>query len=276
MRNFASTKNRRQEQIFRGIVAGADRRSYSISILVLALNEEALVERVARETVATAERMLSDYEVILIDDGSTDRTGSIMDRLASELPNTGVIHNGANLGFGASYMRGVAAARGDYIMLLCGDDGLPTSNLPVIIEKIGTADIVIPYMRNLKEIKTPLRYFISRGYTILLNLLFGHRLRYYNGLSVHRRSFLDRITVKSSGFGFQGEILIKLLKSGCSYVEVGVDGAAKPQQRSVLLRPTNVLNVLRTCFFLVVELYGFKGSALRATTDETERRNLLL
>lgn len=259
----------------RDIVPEAPKLPHGVSILIVAFNEDPVIERVARETAALADRLISEYEIVLIDDGSSDQTGSIMDQLALKLPNTRVIHNGATLGFGASYMLGVAAARWDYVMLLCGDDGLPTANLPLITEKIGTADIVIPYMRNLKQIKTPLRYVISRTYTIFLNLLFGYRLRYYNGLSVHRRSLLDRITVKSTGFGFQGEILVKLLKLGCTYVEVGVDGAAKAKQRSVLLRPRNVLNILRTCFDLVRELSHFRASEMPRSTGKAENRDAL-
>jgi dolichol-phosphate mannosyltransferase len=236
----------------------SDKLPHSVSILVTAFNEDEVVDRVVRETWAIAEQLLDPYEIILIDDGSTDDTGAIVERLARELTHTRAVHHRRNLGFGASYMRGVAEARYDYLMLVCGDDGLPTPNLPRIIEKIGSADIVIPYMRNLKEIKTPFRYFISRVYTNFLNLAFGYRLQYYNGLAVHRRDLVTQVAPKSSGFGFQAELLLKLLKSGCSHVEIGVDGASKAQQSSVLLRPRNILNVLGTCVMLLRELRAFK------------------
>ncbi len=240
------------------VMIESNRLRHSVSILVTAFNEDRAVERVVRETWAIAEQLLDRYEIIVVDDGSTDATGAITDRLARELTHTRAVHNPRNLGFGASYTRGVTEARYDYLMLMCGDDGLPTPNLPRIIEKIGTADIVIPYMRNLKEIKTPFRYAISRIYTNFLNLAFGYRLQYYNGLAVHRRDLVRRIAPKSSGFGFQAELLLKLLKSGCSYVEIGVDGASKAQQSSVLLRPRNVINVLGTCIMLLRELRAFK------------------
>lgn len=232
----------------------------SVSILVTAYNEDVVVEQVVRGTHAVAEQMLETYELILVDDGSTDRTGAIMDRLSSELSHTKTIHNKPNIGFGASYLRGVAEARHDYVMLVCGDNGLPVSNLPAIIAKIGTADIVVPYMRNLREVKTPTRYLISRTYTIFLNLISGFHLRYYNGLSVHRRDLVSKLDVRSTGFGFQGEILVKLLKSGHSFVEVAVDAASKEQQRSGFLRLHNVVNVIRTCANLVRDLRAFDGT----------------
>ena len=230
---------------------------HSVSFVVPALNEEGVVEAVIREIWTTLDALIASYEIILIDDGSTDRTGEIMDRLARELPHMRVLHNMPNIGLGASYRRGVAEARLDYVMMLCGDGGVPASSLPPIIARIGAADIVVPYMLNLKQIKTPLRYLVSRAYTHLLNLLSGHRLNYYNGLPVHRRALLDQVTMTSSGFGFQGEILVKLLKSGCTFVQVGVMGAETTNKTSVF-RIKNLLSVAFTVIKLVCELAMFR------------------
>ena len=219
-----------------------------VTFVVSALNEQAVIERVVREIWKTVEG-LETFEIILVDDGSTDRTGEIMDALARKLPNVRVLHNKPNIGLGASYQRGVGEAKFDYVMMLCGDGGLPASSLPAIIDKIGTADIVIPYMTNLREIKTPLRYVISRSYTLLLNSLSGQRLNYYNGLPVHRRDLLLRTPVKGSGFGFQGEILVRLLKAGHSYVQVGVLGAETTNKTSVF-RLKNFASVSKTIWDL--------------------------
>jgi dolichol-phosphate mannosyltransferase len=230
---------------------------YSTSFVIPALNEEKVVEEVVRAVWGTVSLHLETFEIILIDDGSSDQTGQIMDRLASQLPGVRVIHNATNLGLGASYQRGVGEAKLDHVMMLCGDGGLPAASLPAIIEKIGTADIVVPYMTNLGVIKTPIRYRISRIYTNLLNLLSGHRLHYYNGLPVHRRALLEQITITSSGFGFQGEILVKLLKSGCSYVQVGVLGAETTNKTSIF-RVRNVFSVTATLLKLLFELIRFR------------------
>ena len=230
---------------------------FSTSFVIPALNEEKVVEGVVRAVWETVSLHLETFEIILIDDGSGDQTGQIMDRLASQLSRVRVIHNTTNLGLGAAYQRGVREAKFDHVMMLCGDGGLPAASLPVILEKIGTADIVVPYMTNLAVIKTPMRYRISRTYTSLLNLLSGHRLRYYNGLPVHRRALLEQITITSSGFGFQGEILVKLLKSGCSYVQVGVPGAETTNKTSIF-RVRNVFSVTATLLKLLFELIRFR------------------
>ena len=105
-------------------------------------------------------------------------------------------------------------------------------------------------MTNLKTIKTPMRYFISRSYTHLLNFLSGHKLNYYNGLPVHKRSLLNRTVMTSSGFGFQGEILVKLIKSGHTYVQVGVLGSETTNKSSVF-RLKNLASVTKTLLKLV-------------------------
>ena len=245
----------------------------TVSFIVPALNEEAIIESVVTAILKVVEGRFSDYEILLVDDGSTDATGFIMDRLAASHQKLRVLRNGRNIGLGASYQRGVKEARFDYVMLLCGDGGMPAKSLPAIFDQIGKADIVIPYILNLKQIKTPLRYFLSRTYSGLLNVFFGFSLRYYNGLPVHRRDLLQSIRISSKGFGFQGEILVKLLKCGCSYIEVGVLGAEETR-RSFALRPKNVLSVAGTFMHLLYEIVRFDPIS-RETVERTRQTHAL-
>lgn len=229
---------------------------YTISFIVPALNEEGVVGTFIEQMMEHVAGRFEDYEVLLVNDGSADRTGEIMEDAARRHPKIRVLHNPRNLGFGNSYQRGLGEARHDYVMLLCGDGGLPAASLPAIFDCIGQADIVVPWMTNLREIKTTGRFLLSRLYSTLLNLMFGLRLHYYNGLPVHRRDLLQKISITSGGFGFQAEILVKLIKSGCTYVEVGVLGAEE-KGRSVAMRPGNWMSVGRTIMHLMREVNRF-------------------
>ena len=230
---------------------------WSLTLIIPALNEQDVVRSVVEQILREVEGKVREYEVILVNDGSTDMTGEVMERLARERKNVRVLHNPGNIGLGASYRRGVKEARCQYVMLLCGDGGFPASSLPAVFERIGQADIVVPYMSNLRQLKTPTRYFLSKAYSWLLNLLFGFNLKYYNGLPVHRADLLRRIRITSNGFGFQGEVLVKLLKSGCSHVQVGVLGA-EHTRRSAALRFSNLVSVARTLAHLLKEIIRFK------------------
>jgi glycosyltransferase involved in cell wall biosynthesis len=234
----------------------------NISIVIPALNEEVVVEGVVRDIAKQVAAFFADYEIILIDDGSSDKTGDIMDRLSIELPHVRVIHNPSNIGLGASYQRGVAEARCTYLMMLCGDGGMPAASLPPIFAAVGSADIVAPYVTNLRSIKSPVRYFTSRVYTNLLNLLFGQKIKYYNGLPVHRVDLLRQLRINSTGFAFQGEILTKLLRSGCSMTEVGVAGAEMTRNSSAL-RLKGLLNIAKVLALLVWEVRRFDGRQIQ-------------
>jgi hypothetical protein len=108
--------------------------------------------------------------------------------------------------------KGVDASTGDYIILLCGDGGLPLSSLATLIPYIGKADIVVPWMVNLKKIKSPGRFLLSRTYTSILNLFFNLKINYYNGLPIHKATLIKDLDYSDNGFGFQAEILLKLIK----------------------------------------------------------------
>ena len=222
---------------------------FKVSIIIPALNEEVILPKVVFDTLNLVKTKFKNYEIILINDGSSDSTPKIMNSLSQEDPQIAVIHNTKNLGFGASYRLGVRQAKGEYIILLCGDGGLPISSLEKLIPHIGTADIVIPWMKNLKTIKSKSRYLLSRTYTRLLNLFFNLDLKYYNGLPIHKASLIKGLEYSDSGFGFQAELLIKLIRSGATYVQVGVEGAEEAQQSDAL----NIKNWLRI-FSTITEL----------------------
>ncbi len=225
----------------------------SITLIIPALNEEAAIGPTVEEALEVVAAPFDDHEVILIDDGSTDRTGEIMEELARKHEKVRALPNERNLGLGASYKRGVDAARCTYVMLLCGDGAMPGSALPTIFDRVGQADIIIPYIKNLRDLKTPSRYLLSRTYTGILNLVSGLNLHYFNGLPVHRLDRLHSIEIKSNGFGFQAEILVKLIKRGCTYEQVGVDAVERKNQSSAL-RVRNILSVSRTIARLLVEI----------------------
>ncbi len=234
----------------------------TISLAVVALDEELLIQDTVESILKQVSCYFLEYEIILINDGSTDNTGPIMDKLADKHSMVKVLHNPTNLGLGASFQRALRESRFEYFMMLCGDGGLPAESLPSIFKAVGTVDIIIPHITNLMDIKTPMRYLISRTYTTLLNCFFRQKLSYYNGLPVYRVDLLRQIKIKSSGFGFQGEIIIKLLKAGCSYVEIQILGSEKAH-RSRAISVRNFINVAKTFFNLVLEIAFFNPTSIK-------------
>ncbi len=105
-------------------------RRISLSLVMPALNEEENVERALRRSLDALGRLADDFEIIVIDDGSSDRTGEIAEALAAEEPRIRVLHNERNLNYGVSLVRGIRAARCEWI----GHNGM---DLPLAPEDLG-------------------------------------------------------------------------------------------------------------------------------------------
>ena len=211
----------------------------SMSFIVPALNEEANIQATVNAILQTVRTWGQTFEILFIDDGSTDNTGPIMAELAARHPHIRVLHNERNLGLGGAYKRGVAAARGTYAMLVPGDDTWPSESLDQIFATVGQADIVIPYQANSQD-RPLVRRLGSWGFTTIINILFGLHIKYYNGLVVHRTELLRQIAINTDGFAYQAEALIKVLRQGHSYVEVGTNVTQRQGGRSMALMPKNL------------------------------------
>jgi glycosyltransferase involved in cell wall biosynthesis len=217
----------------------------SISLLIPALNEEEHIEAAVRTVQGAIAGLLADHEFILVDDGSSDRTGEIMDRLAREDPRIRVVHNPKNLGLGGAYKRGLAQARLDYVMWVSADNAETNDNLRNIIGHVGQADIIVPYLATQSN-RPWFRRFTSKVFARLVNLLCGLSVRYYNGGVVHRRELIQGIDIVTDSFAYQAEALVKLLKAGRTYVEVGYESSKYSGVFSYALRPKNLVRVLWT------------------------------
>lgn len=236
----------------------------SICVVIPALNEGRIVIDTVTEVQAALEQFFSHYEIVLVNDASTDNTGSIMDELAARDSRIRVVHNQQNLGFGGAYKRGVGAAKCEYVIMVPGDNAFSTKSLKPIFSAVGKADIVIPVVSNTATRKLG-RRIASRGFTVLINLLFGLRVGYYNGPVVHRSDLLRRISITTDGFAYQAEALVKLLKQGHSSIEVKTEVQEREIGKSKALKLKNLATVLGAVLHLLRECSnsGASGRAAR-------------
>jgi glycosyltransferase involved in cell wall biosynthesis len=236
-------------------------KSSTISIIVPALNEEGNLEPTIKSINEALhevkEALFEDYEIIIFDDASTDGTGTIAKRLKSEDPHIRVVPNLRTMGFGYNYTEGVRLATKQYVMLVPGDNEIPAGAIKTILAHTGSADMVIPYTTN-PSVRPMVRRVLSRAFVIIMNTLFGLRLRYYNGTCVHRTELLRKVPMKSWDFAYMAAILVRLIKSGASFVEVGVEITQREAGRSKALSPGNILSVIRTVSTLFWEVHFHK------------------
>jgi glycosyltransferase involved in cell wall biosynthesis len=198
-----------------------------------------------------------NYEIILINDASTDHTLERMQALAAADSRIRVLDNPVNLGFGGSYKRGAKAAIASYVMMLPGDDGFPGQSIAEIVSHAGEADIIIPIVTN-PGARSRFRAFASKGFTTLLNWTFWLNVGYYNGAVLQRNDLLRAIEIRTNSFAYQAEALVKLTARGATYTHCHVRIQDRAAGRSSALRLKNQMAVGKTILHLLAEVGLFR------------------
>lgn len=163
------------------------------------------------------------YEVIVVDDNSIDRTLQEVGEFQSANPSMRIrsIANKKNRGLARNYVDGAYLGRGRYYMAVFGDNSEPPETLRAILEPMGKADIIIPVFRE-NDSRRFGRRMLSRIFVAIVNVLSGNNIGYYNGPALHRRFNVMRWHADTDGFGYQAEIITRLVLEGATYKEVFV------------------------------------------------------
>lgn len=193
----------------------------SLTIFFPCHNEEENVERVTRQAVEAGRRVADDLEVIIVDDGSVDRTGEIADRLAAEIPEVRAVHNRPNRGYGGALQRGFAEATKNWIFYTDGDGQFDLDELPGLIPLLDQYDVVSCYRLDRKD--SLIRKLNAFAWTTLVNLLFRINLRDIDcAFKIYPKPFIDATEILSTGALIDTEMLAKARNKGLSIGQVGV------------------------------------------------------
>jgi len=217
----------------------------SLSIVVPARNEEGNLKECVQTVLGAIDGLFTEYEIVIVDDGSTDGTGALADRLASEIPAVRVVHNPVGTGFAQAYRRGLELASKEYVGLIPGDNEIQPVSMRAIFQAVGTAPIVAPFTANQAE-RPWLRRVLSRTFTGTVNTLFGLRLRYFQGPSVYPTALAHRIPTTTRGYAFLAEMLIRALATGHRAVEVPMYIQPRQFGASRAVTARNVVTSLKT------------------------------
>lgn len=196
-------------------------RPLFLTIFFPCYNEEANVERVTRAAVEVGRRVADRLEVLIVDDGSRDRTGRIADRLAAEIPEVRAVHNQPNRGYGGALQRGFREAAGDWIFYTDGDGQFDIAELERIVPLLETHDVVSCY--RLKRQDPLARKLNAWAWSRLVNALFGIGLRDIDcAFKIYPRTFIERIELHSQGALIDTEMLAKARGLGLRIAQIGV------------------------------------------------------
>lgn len=225
----------------------------SMTVVIPALNEEGNLEQAVGDVLLAIDDRFDSYELILINDGSTDRTGEIADKLASKNPAIRVVHHRTNKGLGYSVLFGYREAAKEFVMWYPGDNAMLQNSLIEMMKHVGEADIVIPYVGD-TTFRSRRRRFISDGYVRLLNFMFGLKIRYFNGVNVYRTCLVKNIRSTTAGFAFFAETLIRLLSQGCTYIEIPTYHRVRTAGSTKAFRFLNIFEVLKVLAWLFYDI----------------------
>ncbi len=191
-----------------------------LSVVVPAYNEAGNLESIVRYVAAEVDALVSDFEIIVVDDGSRDGTGVIAERLAAEDERVRVVHHPFNIGFGAAQKSGFRQACKDWVVVVPADHQFDARDLGRLWDRRREADLV--GSRRVQR-RDPLpRKLVSALYNRGLRALYGLPLRDLNWVKLWRRALFDQISIESPGFGVDAEIVAKATALGYRVAEVDV------------------------------------------------------
>ena len=190
----------------------------SISAVLPAYNEEALIGQTAKAVADVLAEVADDYEVIVVNDGSRDRTRAVVEELAAANPRVRCVTHEVNRGYGEALKTGFSSATKDAIFLTDGDKQFDVKELAGFVPELQRADLVIGY-RNPRQ-DSVVRLVYAWGWKLVVTALFGYVARDIDcAFKLFRRSILDRVHVRATGATFSAEFLIKARRLGYRIVE---------------------------------------------------------
>ena len=235
----------------------------ALSYFFPAHNEEANLEGLVAEALATLPSLADTFEIIVVDDGSRDATPSLADRLAASHPEVRAVHHPTNLGYGAALRTGFAAARFDYLAFTDGDRQFKVADLGRLVERLqaGSADAVVGY--RIQRADPLVRTVYARLYRLANRIFFGLRVKDVDcACKLFRRASLEGVSVESGGAFFSAELLIKLRALGRRIDEVGVPHYPRTAGSPTGAKPQVVFRAVRDFWALRLRLWAAPRKAL--------------
>jgi len=220
----------------------------SISCFFPAFNDEATIAGLVQQALAVLPELTDDYEVIVVNDGSTDSTAAVLDVLARTYPRVRVVHHEQNRGYGGALRTGFESAAKELVFYTDGDGQYDVRELRSLAPLLtGGVDVVNGYKRARGD--GARRKVVGAVYNQLAHLLFRLPVRDVDcDFRLMRRSALGRVRLTSSSGVICVELVHRLQEAGCAFAETPVGHYARPSGRSQFFTPRRVA---RTAFDLL-------------------------
>lgn len=239
-----------------------DNSHISLSVFFPAYYDEKNIDKVVDKAFDVLESMkLKEYEIIIIEDGSPDKTGEVADKLAAKYDKVRVIHHKTNLGYGATLKDGFMNAKLDYVFYSDGDNQFDLEDLRKFIALLPFTDIVVGYRK--RKQYSNYRKITSLCYNLLLRFAFD--IDYVDvdcAFKLYKRDLFDKIEIESNDAFIDAEILLKAKLLGYTSEEIGVKHLPRVDGISTGARPSVI-------FRTILEIFKYRKEHLQ----ELKKRN---
>lgn len=215
----------------------------TLSIVLPAFNEEPSLSDCVRHLRSSLEQLGCRHEIIIVDDGSCDRTPEIADELARLLPAVVVIHQ-ANQGIGGAFRSGAKTAKGGHVILWPADMLAEPADLAPYCLNLGTSDVVVG-VRRFRVGYNPLMRLNAWIYPRLVRALFSLNIPDVNWIHAYRTSLLQRIQLTQRGIPMLVEILVRLRDLGATFTLIDVEMKARQHGKPSAARWRVMFRTLR-------------------------------
>jgi glycosyltransferase involved in cell wall biosynthesis len=237
----------------------------TLSYFFPAHNEEANLEGLVSEAIDALPGLADVFEIVIVDDGSRDRTGALADELTAAHPGiVRAVHHPTNLGYGAALLSGFQAARHEHVAFTDGDRQFRVADLGRLVDRMAgpdRPDAVVGF--RIKRADPVVRTLYARAYRLANRIFFGLRIRDVDcACKLFRREALTGVAVESGGAFFSAELLIKLRAAGRSIVEVGVPHHPRTAGSATGAKPSVVLRAVRDFWRLRLTMWVNRARAL--------------
>lgn len=228
-------------------------RLSGLSVFLPSHNEEANVERVVRAYLAELPNVAGDYEIIVVNDGSRDRTGEVAARLAAENPRVKVVNHEVNRGYGGAVISGIRASSMPYVMLSDGDGQFDPRDVEKLAAFMPEYDVVVG--RRVRRADHLMRRINGKAWTLLVRVVLGVTISDIDcGFKMFKRELLEGMELRAHGAMISTELMARLQGRGARIQEVDVQHLPRTagEQSGANLRV--VARAFRELFVLYGEL----------------------
>lgn len=220
---------------------------HSLSVVLPVYNEEEVIASTVEDVLEVVNEWCKDFEIILVNDGSTDRSGYILAALSEATPRIRVITHERNQGYGASLADGFAAASKELTFFMDSDGQFAADDLPQLLAFIDDYDAVIGYRIYRQD--TWLRKLNAWGWKKLIGGVLDIHVRDIDcAFKLWRTEFLHQYAPETRGAMINAELLYKLTRAGYSYREVGVRHLPREAGKATGANPKVIVRAFRELF----------------------------